>query len=377
MLSTIIIFVLILGVLVFVHELGHFVAAKKMGVRVEEFALGFPPRIWSKIKDGTKYSINWIPIGGFVKLKGEDGGDKKDEDSFANKKIWQKALILASGVGMNFFLAAIVLSIGFMIGAPQMIEGNIGKSAKIRDENIQVVGVLEESPAKNAGINTGDIIGHIDGMKFSEVKDIQEYINNQGKEKMVFEIERDGEIIIQEISAELVNENKNLETEEWQNYMVGVSLAKTAVISYPLHIAVYKGVETTIFLTKEILKAFYELVRNLIVIRKVTVDFTGPIGIATMTGQVADLGFIYLLQFIALLSINLGIINLMPFPALDGGRIFFLFLEKIRGKAVDENLENIIHNIGFLFLMVLIVIITYKDIVNNKTMFIDFFRKIF
>ncbi|MFH0854421.1 MAG: RIP metalloprotease RseP [bacterium] len=377
MLSTILIFILILGILVFVHEFGHFIAAKKFGVRVEEFALGFPPRIWSKIKNGTKYSINWIPIGGFVKLKGEDGSEKKDEDSFARKKNWQKSLILASGVGMNFLLAAIVLSFGFMIGSPQMLNGNMGKYAKIRDEKIQIVNVLKNSSAEESGIMEGDIIKSIDGKIFAEVKDIQEYINEHSDGKMVFEIIRGEEIIIRELEARYFENKDAIEIEEWQKYMVGVSLSKVAIISYPFHIATYKGFETTFFLTKEILKAFYELIKNLIVIQKVTVDFTGPIGIASMTGQIANLGFIYLLQFIALLSINLGIINLMPFPALDGGRIFFLILEKIRGKAVDEKLEALIHNIGFFILMLLIVAITYKDIINNKSMFIDFFRKIF
>ncbi|MFH1030496.1 MAG: RIP metalloprotease RseP [bacterium] len=381
MLSTIIIFILILGLLVFVHEFGHFIAAKKMGVRVEEFAIGFPPRIWSRIKHGTKYSINWIPIGGFVKLKGEDtcrrqGSEKKDEDSFAHKKIWQKCIILASGVGMNFLLAAIVLSFGFMIGAPQMVEGNHGRYAKIRDEKIQIVNVLKDSPAEKVGIMAGDIIKSIDGMDFIDVKDIQEYINEHGKEKMIFETIRGDENIKRELEAQYLQDKKK-EEEEWQEYIVGVSLAKVATISYPFHIAIYKGVETTFFLTKEILAAVYGIIDGLLKARKISVDFAGPVGIATMTGQVADLGFIYVLQFIALLSINLGIINLMPFPALDGGRIFFLFLEKIMGKAVDEKIEAMIHNIGFLLLMLLIVVITYKDILNNKSMFIDFFRNIF
>lgn len=377
MLSTIIIFILILGLLVFVHEFGHFIAAKKMGVRVEEFALGFPPRIWSRIKDGTKYSINWIPIGGFVKLKGEDGGEKKDKDSFAHKKVWQKSVILASGVGMNFLLAAVVLSLGFMIGAPQVIEAGVEKSARVRDEKIQVVDTVENSPAYEAGIISGDAIESIDGKKFANVEEIQNYINERGGEKMLFEIRRGNEILIQELEARYIPDKESLDIEEWQNYMVGVSLAKVGVISYPFHIAIFKGVESTIFLTKEIIAAFYELIAGLIRTQKIGVDFAGPIGIAALTGQVADLGFIYLLQFVALLSINLGIINFMPFPALDGGRIFFLFLEKIRGKAVDERIEAMVHNIGFLLLMLLIIVITYKDILNNKSMFIDFFRKLF
>lgn len=372
MLATIITFILILGILVFVHELGHFIAAKKMGVKVEEFGLGFPPRLFKVKKGETVYSLNLIPLGGFVRLKGEDGGEKKDEDSFSNKKVWQRVVILASGVGMNFLLAIIIISIGFIIGFPQVITGNKFENyAKIKDEGIQVISVLEKCPAYDADIQPGDIIASIDNKKISSVEEVQNYVNMRKEEKINLEIKRDKEIIKKELYP------MKIEGTEPANYIMGVGLAKIGVLKYPFHIAVYKGVETAVLLTGEIIQAFYQLIKNLIFVHKVTVELTGPIGIAALTGQVADLGFIYILQFISLLSINLGIINLVPFPALDGGRILFAFIEKIRGKAVNENIENLIHNVGFLLLMVLIIFITYRDVLNYKSAFIDFFRKIF
>lgn len=372
MLSTIIIFILILGILVFVHELGHFIAAKKMGVNVEEFGLGFPPRLFKIKKGKTVYSINLIPLGGFVKLKGEDGGEKKDEDSFSHKKIWQRVLILASGVGMNFILAIIIISIGFIIGFPQVITGNKFENyADIKDEGIQVMSVLEKCPAHDADIKPGDIIASMDDKKISSVEEVQNYINEKKEEKIILEIKRDKEIIKKELYP------MKMEETDPPKYVMGVGLAKVGTVKYPFYIAIYKGLETTLILTKEILAAFYQLIKNLIIVHKVTVELAGPIGIAALTGQVADLGFIYILQFIALLSINLGIINLVPFPALDGGRILFAFIEKMRGKSVDENIENLIHNMGFALLMVLIIFITYKDVMNYRSSFVDFFKRIF
>lgn len=374
MLSTIIIFVIILSLLVFVHEFGHFISAKKLGVKVEEFGIGFPPRIWKIEKGETTYSLNWIPIGGFVKLKGEDGANKADEDSFAHKAIWKRLIILASGVVMNFILAIIVLSIGFRIGFPQDLDSiENEKFAKVRDVKIQVLGTLENFPAKEAGIQAGDTILDIDGNKFSDVEDVQNYISSKGQDRILITLFRNDETLQKELVAIPIDANSDNSFKENQGYAVGISLAKTGTVSYPFYIAIWKGTQTTGFLMKEIYKAFYMLITH----KGGAVELGGPVEIASMTGKVASLGFIYILQFIALLSINLGIINLIPFPALDGGRIFFLIIEKIRGKVTNQNVENFIHTVGFAILMLLIIFITYKDIMNHKTAFIDFFNKIF
>jgi len=376
MISTIIIFILVLSLLVFVHEFGHFTAAKKIGVKVEEFGIGFPPRAFSIKKGDTVYSLNWIPIGGFVRLKGEDGENKEDADSFASKKIWQKIVILASGVVMNFVLAAVVLSIGFAVGFPQAVENlQFKEYAKISDSKINILSILDESPAKEAGIIEGDVILNIDGNKFETVEAVQNYIKEKRNKKMVLSLIREDEVIQKEITAMDVSANDEFDSN--QKYGIGVGLIESAIVRYPVYIACYQGVVTTVFLTKEIFGAFGGLIKNFMAGQSTGVDFAGPVGIAAMTGKFADLGFVYLLQFIALLSINLGIINFFPFPALDGGRTLFLIIEKIRGKAVKQDIENMIHNIGFVLLILLLIVITFKDVMNYRMAIMDFFKSIF
>jgi regulator of sigma E protease len=354
MFLTVIIFILILSLLVFVHEFGHFFVARKMGVTVEEFGLGFPPRIFGIKKEGTLYSLNWIPLGGFCKIKGDEGGDPSEKDSFASKRVRVKMAIISAGVVMNVFLAFVLFSIGFMIGFPQAINEKIIQGAKkVSQPQIQIMSISKASPAEKAGIQAGDIIFEIDGQKFKEVSLFQKYVKDLENEVLI-KIKRGDQILEKKIYPEF--------SEKVDGKIIGVQLANISVVSYSWYKAIYLGAKTTIFLTFEIIKVFCLLIKNLIIHQTMTEDIAGPIGIAVMTGQITKLGFIYILQFIALLSLNLAIINFIPFPALDGGRIFFLVIEKIRGKAINQEIENITHNIGFILLMLLIVIVTYQDI---------------
>jgi len=367
MLITLIVFIFILGLLVFVHELGHFVAARKNGVKVEEFGFGFPPRMFGVKRGDTIYSLNWIPLGGFVKIKGEAGENREDADSFAHKKIWQRALILASGVLMNFVLAAVLLSFGFMIGLPQAIDGENGY-ARIRDAKIQIIQVLDGTPAKEAKIETGDTLLSIDGVKIEEISQMQDYV--AGKigvpVKMIFD--RSGGEIEKEVTPVFLPETGR--------GSIGVGLLKSGIVSYPWYLSLWKGAEATASFTGNVIIAFYELIKNLIVAQKVSVDLSGPVGIAVLTGQVARMGFIYLLQFTAMLSINLAVINFLPFPALDGGRIIFLIIEKIRRRPVSQKIENLVHNIGFAMLMVLILLVTYRDVAKFSDKFVGLWERI-
>lgn len=367
MLLTIIVFVFILGLLVFVHELGHFVAARKNGVKVEEFGFGFPPRMFGVKRGETIYSLNWIPLGGFVKIKGETGEHKEDKDSFANKKIWRRAVILASGVLMNFVLAAVILSVGFMIGLPQVVDGEDGH-AIVRDAKVQIVQVLENTPAAEAGLLPGDVILSIDGQKIEDVTVMQDYLGGKIDTPVKIVLERDGQQLEKELKPVFLTETGR--------GGVGVGLLKSGIVSYRWYLAIWKGAENTAFFTKEVVVAFYELIKNLIVTQKVSVDLSGPVGIAVLTGQVARMGFIYLLQFTALLSINLAVINFLPFPALDGGRILFLVIEKIRRRPVSQKIENTVHNIGFALLMILVILVTYRDVIKFSDKFTGLWNKI-
>ncbi len=355
--GTILLFIIVLSVLVFVHELGHFLVAKKMGMKVEEFGFGFPPRVVGIRKGETVYSINWIPLGGFVRIKGESGEHKEDKDSFASKKAWQRFLVLIAGVVMNLFLAAVLLSAGFMIGLPSIIDENISSSARVRESSLTVMTVVEGSPAATAGITQGDTIVSINGQIFGNAQEARAFISQQAEDGISVVVETgEGTAVTHELTSAYLPEA--------QVNGIGIGLVQTGLVAYPFFEAIGQGIAATIAFTGEVVGAFAGLIGNLLTGKGLGVDLSGPVGIAVITGKVAALGFVYLLQFTALLSINLAVINVLPFPALDGGRVLFLLIEKLRGRAVNERIEIAAHNLGFILLMVLVVLVTYKDFMN-------------
>ena len=359
MFVTIISFVLVLGLLIFVHELGHFLSAKKIGMKVEEFGFGYPPRIWGwrHPKSGTVYSLNWIPVGGFVKIKGESGENRDDPDSFAAKKPGARFLVLAAGVAMNWLLAIVLLSVGFMLGLPSAVDENTPANAQVRDEAIRVVRVLEGGPAAAAGLAPGDQLVSLDDRLVNEVSDVSGYLAGvEGREVKLTLRHENGDYFTVYVTPQWIEQSQVLG--------IGIGLLKTGIVSFAPPAAIYHGVLATGTLTVEIMKAFSGLARSLISQEASGLDISGPVGIAVMTGQYARLGLSYLLQFAAILSINLAFINLLPFPALDGGRILFLIIEKVRRRPVNAGAENIAHAIGFFLLMAIVVAVTYKDFVR-------------
>ena len=433
MISAIITLAIVLGLVIFVHELGHFVSAKRLGVKVDEFGFGFPPRLFGfqrfsgqkleklaekekieptlsddiangteviketisdkiqgkdqvrimkkwhfflgnrspreseNLKGGTVYSINWLPLGGFVKIKGEQGDKKEEKDSFTHKKIWQRSLILSSGVLMNVVLAAVLLSIGFYIGLPSVVSEDI-EITKVRELKIQVVSLSSGSPAETAGIKVGDVIRSINDQQFTTAEEVQEYNKERLGQTVQVTIQRGQETMAKEITLSEVDESGVGK--------MGVGLVQTGLVSYPWYQAIWEGAKAAFYLTWQILAAFYELIKNLIVAQTVPADIAGPIGIAVLTSQVSQMGLIYLLQFTALLSINLAILNFIPFPALDGGRVLFLLVEKIRGKALNQKIESTIHTVGFFILIALIIVVSVKDVSRFKESIFGFFKNI-
>lgn len=374
---TIAVFILILGVLIFVHEFGHFIAARKMGVKVEEFGFGYPPRIigFYKDKNGkyikvagnkeiknvpkTLYSLNWLPLGGFCKIKGEDRNGVKDKNSFAGKKIWQRALILSAGVIMNLLLSIILFSIGFNFGFPQAIENEIPKGAK--DIGIQIIDVSKDSPAALAGIKLGDKIIEIQNSEsktkkeIKEVEDIQNFTKDNLEKEIIITIQRGNKILKKEI---VPRENPP----EGEGAM-GVALIKTARIAYPLHESILKGTENTFWMIGATFDIFSQVIKGAITGKDAPkTEIAGPIGIGGLVSQMIDLGWIYVLQFTAVLSLNLAILNILPFPALDGGRMIFLFIEKIKKSPVRVEIENSVNQIGFILLILLMIIVTFNDV---------------
>lgn len=368
MLITVAIFLIILGILVFVHEFGHFITAKKMGMKVEEFGFGFPPRIWGKKgKDGVIYSINSIPLGGFCKIKGEDGEEKNAPDSFGSKSAWRRALVLVAGVCMNFLLCAVLLSFGFMVGLPQAVDQQALANGQVKNYKIQVVAVLENKPAKEADVQIGDVVFSVDGQQITGIKNLIDFTSGKIGQKITYKFSRGNEILTKEIQVVDIGQGKG---------GIGMSLIETGTVSYGIPMAIWQGFKLTGILTKEFVLAFANIIKNLIIGKPLGVQVSGPVGIAVLTGQVAKLGFIYLLQFTALLSLNLAIINILPFPALDGGRLLFLAIEKIRRKPMTQKIESLINTIGFSLLLLLIVIITFQDLLRYSKVFSNFFSNL-
>lgn len=355
--TTVILFLVVLSLLVFVHELGHFLMAKKMGMKVEEFGFGFPPRAVGVKKGDTIYSINWIPLGGFVRIKGESGDHRNDQDSFASKKAWQRFLVLVAGVVMNLFLAVILLSVGFMMGLPSVIDDQLSPAAHVSESALTIMSVVDGSPAAESGITQGNIVESINGQTFATSQEARAFIAEHALDGVEVAVKSgDGTITTHQVTSTFLPDQ--------QMNGIGVGLVQTGLVSYSFFHAIFQGINATGLFTWEVIKSFAGMITNLVTGQGLGVELSGPVGIAVITGQVAALGFVYLLQFAALLSINLAVINALPFPALDGGRILFLLIEKLRGRAVNERLEIVAHNFGFLLLMILVVLVTYKDFVN-------------
>ncbi len=386
MLLTILVFIIILGLLVFVHELGHFFMAKIFGLKPEEFGFGFPPRMigrykatdgkWKTVKGSksvedavdTIYSANWLPLGGFVKL-GEDDQPKPEDNHFNNLSAWKRCLILLAGVSMNVVLAAVLISFGYMIGLPTVLDGENTRGAVVSNERVQIVQVYPGSPAEISGLQVGDVVSAINGETVKGSDKLQALVAQNVNKMITFTITRGQEAIKKDITPELRPESGEPG--------IGIGISNTALVRYSFFIAIWEGIKTTIFLTGAIIFAFFMMIKNLIMGNGISADIAGPVGIAALTGQVTRMGFVYVLQFAAILSVNLAIINALPFPALDGGRILFLAIEKIKGSPVKKELEGTIHYIGFMLLMLLVLLVTIKDVSRYLGFFKIVWDKIF
>lgn len=384
--TTAIIFILILGVLIFVHELGHYLIAIRNGIKAEEFGFGFPPRIVGAVKnDKTKkyeiiwgnrevkskntiFSLNWIPLGGFVNIKGENGSAVKEEDSFVSKSAWIRIKVLAAGVTMNFILAWFLLAIVFAQGAPEAIED----TQKVKDAKVQISQVVDGTPAKEMGLTIGDQVLKIctigrECQSISKVDELKKYIDSSKGREIVLTVKRGAETFELKGSPRIDYPS--------DQGALGVSLARTALIQYPWYEAIGRGLTAVVDMTILIVVTLFSLLAQFLSGTKPAMDVAGPIGIAIMTKQVSALGFTYVLQFAAMLSINLAIINILPFPALDGGRIFFILIEKLKGSPVNQKFENMANSIGMLLLLLLMVVVTFHDFIQFEI--VDKIRGIF
>lgn len=326
-------------ILIIPHELGHFWAAKRSGMKVHKFSFGFGPKLWGFKKGETEYSISILPLGGYVKIAGMEPKERDLENGFYRKPLKNRILVLSAGSVMNYLVAIILFSLVFMMGFQTL---NLEEA---------IVGeVRKDSPAALASLLPGDKILEINGEKVKGWEEMALAIQDSGETVLNFEVQREKKVFFIQV--------RPIFDPELKKKIIGISPSSVFTRHSPL-IALAKGTQRTFFITKLILSALGGMIMG-----KVPAQFTGPVGIVGIIGQSIKMGPASLFSLAALLSVNLGLFNLFPIPALDGGRILFLVVEGIRGKALDLEKEELVHYIGFIILIALILLITYQDILR-------------
>ena len=347
MLTTLVFFI-ILGILVIVHEFGHFIAAKKSGVRVEKFYVGFGPKLFSVRKKQTEYGISVMPLGGYVKLAGDNLEECKGEpDEFLSQPVKKRFWIIFCGPLLNYALGFIFFWVIFCVGYPT-ITNTVGE-------------VMDGYGAKAAGIIAGDRITSIEGKAVETWEDIQQtiYANRQKKELKV-NILRSGKLEIlliglkQSSQPDVLGQKRSLG-------LIGIKpdMKQTVTVRYGIFTSAYYGFKKTVDLTVLTYRAFWYMVSGKLSVKD---SVTGPVGMFMITSEVTKMGLIALMHWIALLSVSLGIFNLLPFPALDGGHIFLLLVEKIRGKGLSHKADDVFSRVGLMFIILVAVAVFCNDL---------------
>jgi regulator of sigma E protease len=368
-LGTILAFVGVLVVLVLVHELGHFVVAKRAGITVQEFGVGFPPRIGSVVWHGTRYSLNWIPLGGFVKMLGEDGEgeaekmrkrglsdaaiDKAMEGAFNRKPIWVRMVVLVAGVAMNFLLAAVLFAVAFSL------PGTEGRGP------LTVTEIQAGSPAVAAGLEVGDVILAADGRTFPVSRDLTAYVRSRAGDVVELTVRRDGNETVIPVTPRPLSD-----AEEAKGLgAVGFSYEPDRFVEVPPTVgspveAAWKGLTSAADLAAKIPAGLASAVAGLLGLAPDAGTAVGPIGIASETGRVLRAPLVSQLIFVGILSVNLAVLNVLPFPPLDGGRIAVTVVEAVRRRRLPAEREALVYLTGFMVLIVLVILISIRDVAN-------------
>ena len=344
-------FIIVIGILVFIHEFGHFIAARLCGVGVEVFSLGFGPKILKKRIGRTQYCLAAIPLGGYVKMVGEEPGASIDPDdenaSFTHKSLWQKTIIVAAGPFFNFLLAIFIFYVLYQFSGIYLAKPIVGK-------------VIEDSPALSAGIMPGDVIKEINKTKIESFEDISRIISAGKGEQLNIIVDRDGRFKTLILSP-VLKPDKNVFGEEIEKYVIGIAGAGESFHkSLSPFAALLRSFKDTYGLIKLTLLSVGKMISG-----SVSADnLGGPLMIAQMAGEQAKAGIMNFAWFIALLSVNLGIINLFPIPVLDGGHLLFFGIEAATGKEVSNKLREKLVQFGAAVLVALMVFVFYNDIVR-------------
>lgn len=329
---TIIYAVIMVCILIFVHELGHFIAAKACGVKVNEFALGMGPAIYQRQKGETTYSLRIIPMGGYCAMEGEDE-ESDDERAFNKQPALNKSIILVAGAAMNVLTAVILMIIvSFCSGVPTTVIGN----------------VIDNSPAETAGLMAKDKIVQVDGVDIDKWDDFVDYVDEKSKNDVLkVSVERDGEQIVLPVKVA---------AQKSGDKYIGIN----AVSEKYKAAALIEGPKATWRMAKDM----FSILRDLISGDVSAKELSGPVGIVYMVDKTVSAGIITFLYFMALISLNLAVVNLLPFPALDGGRLIFVIIRKVTGKAITDNMEAIVHMVGMVCLIGLMLYVTWQDILR-------------
>lgn len=343
LLLTLVCFIFVLGLIVLIHESGHFLFSKLFGVYVYEFSIGMGPKIFGRKKGETDYSIRAIPIGGYCSLAGEDATSEDEvpvDRRLYSKPAWQRFLIMFFGAGFNFIGAFLILFIIGLFWGSTNTKPILGK-------------IVEDAPAYQAGLEEGDYVRSINGHKIISTDDILIYLQVEDKSKPItFTVDRDGEKLDFEVTP--VEE----EVDGQKIYRIGVNLDNTTEHGF---LATCKyAVSKMGSLFRQMVITFKGLFTGQLSVNQLS----GPVGIFNVVGEQAEAGFSNILYLIALLSVNVGFINLIPFPAFDGGRILFLLIEKIIRRPIKPEVENLVNTVGFILLMVLMVFVTFNDVLR-------------
>ncbi|KUO52288.1 MAG: hypothetical protein APF76_04435 [Desulfitibacter sp. BRH_c19] len=333
--NTVVLTIIIFGILILVHELGHFILAKATGIRVEEFAIGMGPKLLG-IKHGeTDYSLRLLPIGGYNKMSGMESEQENDEKGFNKKTVLQRMMVISAGSLMNFLLAIVLFVLVFsFIGVPA---------------NSNIIGdTIAGFPAEQAGLQEGDQLTAIDGEPVNDWVELTQIIQNNPERPLTITINRDNEL-----SEVTITPQKDPETG------LGLIGIRDSLMTYDVWSGLKLGAERAVSILVLIVSSLVQIITG-----QAPAEVAGPVGIVQMIGEVAQYGIGTVFNFAALLSLNLGLINLLPIPALDGSRLVFLAIEGVRGKPISPERENFVHLIGFTLLILLMILITYQDIIR-------------
>ena len=357
---SVIIFIIILGILVFVHELGHFAMAKLFGIKVDEFGMGFPPRAVTLFKRGeTEYTLNWIPFGGFVKIHGEDSlsfDDPNYHRSLVSKPWWKQIIVLIAGVTMNVILAWFLFSASFMIGAPTTASSAANPN-DLKNAQLTIVQVEPNSPAQTAGFKSGDrVVGLLrsDAILSNPTTDsfIQFIQTTKTEDSDQIKITRSGKE--QTIS---VTPNTMIVP---GSQAIGVAIDMVGIERTGFFKSLADGATTTYYTAGQTVHAFGRLITG----KTGLSSLSGPVGLVGVVGDAERIGFVSVLMLAAVISINLAIINIVPFPALDWGRILFVIIEKIIRRPLPQKFVEWTNTIGFFLLIALMIVVTIKDVIH-------------